>query len=261
MRTSELIWLFSTRLLDLTKLLTRYVPHANRALRSFNMYFNVRKPSLRSKISFNPLSFFFPRPDEKLSSQSHSARSRSPSPTRSLSRSSSASRPIPSIPPATNPRGELIFSRRIDKNFRESYERYRSAFQRRREEKERAEWRNRWLGKLLFWRTTPSPGLVVPAIRTVSSSSSRGKSGGSRSGTPPTAAGAGSNVGIDGIVMKQRERGGSSTRQGSVTPPGKQRAGIPYSPQRERGRRELIHEGDMRTFALERSLSHGGQDR
>jgi Spo7-like protein len=227
------------------------------------MYFNVRKPPLRSKISFNPLSFFFPRPDERLnasSSSSHPARSRSPSPARNPSRSSSASRPIPSIPPATNPRGELIFSGRVDKNFRESYERYRSAFERRREEKERAERRSRWLGKLLFWREMPAPpGLVAPAIRTVSSSSSRGKSGGSRSGTPPTSSGGPPSGGADGIVMRQRERGGSPTRQGSVTPPGKQRAGIPPSQQRERGRRELVH--DMRTFALERSLSHGGQER
>jgi hypothetical protein len=60
--------------------------------------------------------------------------------------------------------------------------------------------------------------------------------------------------------MRQRERGGSPARQGSVTPPTrKQRTGTPPSPQRERGRRELDQGGDMRTLALERSLSHGGQ--
>jgi len=223
------------------------------------MYLNVRKPPLRSKFSFNPLSFFFPRPDEHPTTSSQPARSRSP--TRSPSRSPSTSLPIPSIPPATNPRGELIFSGRVDKNFRESYERYRAAFERKREEKERAERRNLWLSRLFFWRESPaSSGLVSPAIRTVCSSSSRGKGvSGSRSGTPPTTLGAGGSGGgsADGIIMRQRERGGSPKRQGSVTPPRKQRTGVSPSPHREQGRRELGQDGDMRTLALERSLSHG----
>ncbi|TEB26982.1 hypothetical protein FA13DRAFT_987510 [Coprinellus micaceus] len=45
----------------------KYVPHANRALRSFNMVLNVRRPPLRSKFAWagwNPLNFFFPRPHE-----------------------------------------------------------------------------------------------------------------------------------------------------------------------------------------------------
>ncbi|KAF8911383.1 hypothetical protein CPB85DRAFT_1156587, partial [Mucidula mucida] len=54
----------------------KYVPHANRALRSFNMLLNVRKP-------------------------------------------------------------KLIFSSRVDKNFRESYERHRNTFERKREERAR----------------------------------------------------------------------------------------------------------------------------
>ena len=267
MQTSELVQLISSMFMaDDKNFPPRYVPHANRALRSFNMYFNVRKLPLRSKMSFNPLSFFFPRPDDSskaLSSSSQVPRSRSPSPTRSLSRSPSASLPIPSIPPASNPRGELIFSGRVDRNFRESYERYRSAFERKREEKERAERRNRWLGKLLFWRAVPAPSaLVPPVIRTVSSSSSRGRSGGSRSGTPPTGTSTGlssSGNSMNGIItMRQRERGGSPMRQGSVTPPGKQRTRMAVFPQRERGRREPGQEGDMRTLALERSLGHVG---
>jgi hypothetical protein len=102
-------------------------------------------------------------------------------------------------------------------------------------------------------------GLVAPAMRAISSSSSRGKSGGSRSGTPPTtlSAGSGGTGSSDGIVMRQRERGGSPARQGSVTPPRKRGSGIAPSPQRERGRREIGHEDDMRTLALERSLSGG----
>ncbi len=128
-------------------------------LRSLNMYLNVRKPPLRSKLYWNPLSFFFPRPEEASASAQSPASSRSSSPTppspRARARSASTTRPIHTIPPATNPRGELIFSSRVDKNFREAYERYRAAFERRREEKEFAELRQKWYGRLLFWRRPP----------------------------------------------------------------------------------------------------------
>ncbi|THH10730.1 hypothetical protein EW146_g8274 [Bondarzewia mesenterica] len=110
----------------------RYVPHANRALRSFNMYLNMRAAP-RTSI-FKPLSLLFARP---IPSSTTSSPPRTPSPTRLGKRSSSAV-PIPSIPPTTNPRGELIFSSRVDRSFRESYERYRAAFERKREERERA---------------------------------------------------------------------------------------------------------------------------
>lgn len=46
-----------------------------------------------------------------------------------------ASSVIPPIPPTNNPRGELIFSNRVDRHFKEGYERYRAAFERRREER------------------------------------------------------------------------------------------------------------------------------
>jgi hypothetical protein len=36
---------------------------------------------------------------------------------------------IPPIPPSQNPRGELIFSSRVEKNFRERYETYREGFE------------------------------------------------------------------------------------------------------------------------------------
>jgi hypothetical protein len=39
---------------------------------------------------------------------------------------------IPPIPPSQNPRGELIFSSRVEKNFRERYEYYREGFEKRR---------------------------------------------------------------------------------------------------------------------------------
>ena len=52
---------------------------------------------------------------------------------------------IPPIPPTSNPRGELIFSSRVSPHFKEGYERYRAAFERRRGEKIREErWRKSW---------------------------------------------------------------------------------------------------------------------
>src|SRR6266576_2442350 len=176
----------------------RYIPHANRALRSFNMYLNVRKPPLRSKFKFidKPLSLLFPRPEHehprsKSGSQATSPRSPSPPPT-IRSRSPSATRPIPTIQPATNPRGELIFSSRVDRAFREGYERYRTVFEKRREEKERILRRQKLIGWLTrwWWDTAlgPSPSMSGTAtpIRTLSSSStSRGRLPSSRSSTPP----------------------------------------------------------------------------
>ncbi|KAG6892617.1 hypothetical protein C0992_013210, partial [Termitomyces sp. T32_za158] len=98
------------------------------------MYFNVRKPPLRAKfnINYNPLAFFFPRdppapaPLPAPATAQRRTRDASPLPGTSI--------PIPAIPPATNPRGELIFSSRVDRAFREGYERHRAAFERRREE-------------------------------------------------------------------------------------------------------------------------------
>ena len=217
----------------------RYVPHANRALRSFNMFLNVRRPPLRSKFYWNPLPFFFPRPVESQSAP------RSPSPpSHNRQRSTSAARPIPHIPPAANPRGELIFSSRIDRNFRESYERYRSAFERKREEKEYTERHKKWYGHLLFWERPPSPactGVGSGAFTPTRVSSVKGT--GSRSGTPPM-------PGISGSGMKQqRDRSGSPMRRGD-TP-------------RERGLRRdrdsgMMGVADMRTVVLEKTISEGG---
>ncbi|KAF8148453.1 hypothetical protein B0H34DRAFT_737107 [Crassisporium funariophilum] len=227
----------------------KYVPHANRALRSFNIFLNVRKPPLRSKFYWNPLSFFFPRPDEPSTSAVSRASSRSSSPSaRSRPRSASTTRPIAPIPPAANPRGELIFSSRVDKNFREAYDRYRAGYEKRREEKEYIERQKTWYGKIMFWERAPSPvpgsagiGSLTPS-RTVSNASSRGR--GSRSGTPPTTP---SGSGSSGIVMKQRERSGSPLRR--------------VNQHREKGMRrdrESLGEADMRTAVLEKSIVQGG---
>ncbi|KAJ3904579.1 Spo7-like protein-domain-containing protein [Lentinula edodes] len=147
----------------------KYVPHTNKALRSFNIYLNVRKPPLRSKFQFcywNPLLFLFPRPSSLTTTSDVSSRSPSPSPhnstptKRSSSNSTSTMIPISPIPPTLNPRGELILSSRIDRGFRESYERYRAAFERKRELKEREEraarWRHKFWAWVMFWRK-PEP--------------------------------------------------------------------------------------------------------
>ncbi|KAI0759281.1 hypothetical protein BD413DRAFT_598302 [Trametes elegans] len=190
----------------------KYVPHANRALRNFNMYLNMRRPPLRSKLPFNPFAFLFARPSSPpppasptsttSSSASSSRRTRSPSPSRGSARRSS-SVPIPSIPPASNPRGELIFSSRVDRAFREAYDRYRAQFERRREERERAAYAQTWFGWLhlkMPWMRNSAPGAAVGGTGTAGSGSStpvgsggkgwghgsvRGRISGSAGGTPP----------------------------------------------------------------------------
>ncbi|GAA5978163.1 hypothetical protein JCM5350_007418 [Sporobolomyces pararoseus] len=67
--------------------------------------------------------------------------------------------PIPPIPPAQNPRGELIFSNRVNPSFREGYERYRGEWERRRKENKEIEYQQRkrinnsWW-KIWNWGTT-----------------------------------------------------------------------------------------------------------
>jgi Spo7-like protein len=176
------------------------------------MFLNVRRPPLRSKFYYwNPLSFFFARPPPiEPSHQHHHPPSPSLTNTNIRLRSTSATLPIPPIPPAANPRGELIFSSRVDKNFRESYERYRSAFERKREVKEYNERHKKWYGKLLFWweraPPTPAPTTINSGAFTPTRVSSV-KGPRSRSGTPPTTSGGGGS-----IVMKQRDRSRSPMR-------------------------------------------------
>ncbi|TFK67620.1 hypothetical protein BDN72DRAFT_770470 [Pluteus cervinus] len=269
----------------------KYVPHANRALRSFNILLNVRKPPLRSKFPLNPLSFFFPRPDETPRSP------RSPSPTSPYSRRSSSpgrrqvsppsspqfgttTVPIQPIPPSSNPRGELIFSSRIDKGFRESYERFRTAYERKRE---KDGWKKHWWGRVWYTyigrQPSEGPTAAPPISRTASGTSSRGGGRTSRSGTPPIGylpgfgerGAAGSRSSSPGSA---RDRSGSPMRrqaaanQGGAMKPkgdagaiglgkpggGRQGTGTGNGP-RDKPRREAsAGEVDMRTIALERSL-------
>lgn len=100
-----------------------YVPHANRALRSMNMHLNMRTISSPWKrlVPF-PFSLVFP--------------ASSPTPQRTrTSTTTGAPIPLPSIPPTKNPRGELIFSSRVDRPFKDGYERYRALFEKRRAER------------------------------------------------------------------------------------------------------------------------------
>lgn len=125
----------------------KYVPHANKALRSFNMYLNVRTQPLPSRLSrmaarigLGPL---FGSHTPKETSQPSSplpitprARTRSLSPPFGPRRAKSPTTDgsygvIPTIPPSSNPRGELIFSSRVHAAFREGYERYRENYERR----------------------------------------------------------------------------------------------------------------------------------
>ena len=128
----------------------RYVPHANKALRSFNMYLNVRTQPLPSRLSRMAsslgLTFFNSPPPPPTAPPSPTTAIPQRMRTRSLSPStvggtpfpssnyhgSSATEIIPPIPPSTNPRGELIFSSRVHATFREPYERYRENYERKR---------------------------------------------------------------------------------------------------------------------------------
>ncbi|KAL1760745.1 hypothetical protein FB107DRAFT_255907 [Schizophyllum commune] len=216
----------------------KYVPHANRALRSFNIFLNVRRPPLRTKFLSNPLSFLFERPDDDAATR---PRSRSPSSARS--KSPTGTLPIPTIPPAQNPRGELIFSSKVDRGFREGYERYRAAFEKRRQEKERMERARRWWGRLWFWRKpppapVPASGQPAPRSRTPSgmsaaSSTTSRRGGGSRSGTPP--------------ATPPRGDPRRTPRQRGTSPP------TGSTPERQRARYSRDLDADMRTVALERS--------
>ena len=165
----------------LTFILCSYVPHANRALRNFNMYLNMRQAPRR--FLYNPLSYLFPRPFPPPDRSAPQSRARSPSPTQ-LGRRSSSAVPMPSIPPTTNPRGELIFSSRVDRSFRDAYERYRAAFERTREKRERQAAASTWTGWLLQkmpWSRTPTPiadsSTSTPSRSRVGSVAIRGRVG------------------------------------------------------------------------------------
>jgi len=133
----------------------RYVPHANRALRSFNMYLNARHKPFSSRL-YNPLSVFVSRGSEAQLSPAPAGEGRADTNSNRKKMLRRSSVPINPIPPSNNPRGELIFSARVDPAFREGYEKYRAGFERRRDELRRRlleqKWRNLNLWPWNWWK-------------------------------------------------------------------------------------------------------------
>ncbi|OCF34473.1 hypothetical protein I316_03988 [Kwoniella heveanensis BCC8398] len=158
-----------------------YINHSNKALRPLNMHLNMRRPktAFLSYIPFVPLlSSSFSTKTSQSSSPSSLATISAPvsgkpflggkgaassSSIGSNRKVSGTPNVMATIPPSSNPRGELIFSSRVDKAFREGYERYRAAFERRREEKAREESRRNAKNWYFPFRSrqrsdSPSPG-------------------------------------------------------------------------------------------------------
>lgn len=114
------------------------------------MYLNMRLPR------FSLLAYFpWYKPSPIISSTPTSAPSKTPVSKPGIRRQST-NNVMATMPTSSNPRGELIFSSRVDKTFREGYERYRAAFERRREEKQREE-RGRGWKRALVWKRMDSP--------------------------------------------------------------------------------------------------------
>ncbi|BEI93719.1 uncharacterized protein CcaverHIS019_0601780 [Cutaneotrichosporon cavernicola] len=125
-----------------------YITHSNKALRPLNMYLNVRRPPTTwySLVSLLPL-------PAALKPTPAALRAAPKSPGPKGRRVSHGQQVMAQIPPSSNPRGELIFSSRVGSHFEEGYKRYRSAFERRREERAREE--ARAAGP--FWRLWRKP--------------------------------------------------------------------------------------------------------
>lgn len=120
------------------------------------MYLNLRKAPSRSIssyfISSGPTPATNTQPDARTAAAFHSSDALSIGEARqAISRQASTTArrtQIAAIPPTSNPRGELIFSPKVSLQFREGYERYRSAFERRRKEKLEE---RRWKGWRRWW--------------------------------------------------------------------------------------------------------------
>ncbi|WWC72422.1 uncharacterized protein I206_106384 [Kwoniella pini CBS 10737] len=212
-----------------------YINHSNKALRPLNMHLNMRrsKPSLLSYIPYirhfrsasppvsstpplqsNPQTTTKPFLGGKGGVVNHGA-------GRKVSSSTNV---MATIPPSTNPRGELIFSSRVDRTFREGYERYRSAFERRREEKQKEESKiNLNSTQWLSWTTSShKKGSGKSGRRNGSPSPSPIPSNGgytpnptppiSRKQTPPPGVGLGVETGMMGGRRRSPSPGASGLR-------------------------------------------------
>ncbi|ORX41234.1 Spo7-like protein-domain-containing protein [Kockovaella imperatae] len=173
-----------------------YINHSNRGLRQLNMHLNMRRQR-------PPLPAFLPeflRPAPVIKPPSHLPSKPFNGSTIASRRPSHNATVMAQIPPSSNPRGELIFSSRVDKGFREGYERYRAAFERRREEKAREEARrNRklWFRRKALNETpinrimTPTPpasrrNTPPPGVNGATSAASSGTVPGVRRGRSPS---------------------------------------------------------------------------
>lgn len=131
-----------------------YINHSNKALRPLNMYLNVRRPPTTwySLLNLLPLPASLKPAPAPLRAAAAPSPAKNPRPG-SARRVSHGQQVMAQIPPSSNPRGELIFSSRVDSHFEDGYKRYRAAFERRREERAREEariagpWWSRWLRK------------------------------------------------------------------------------------------------------------------
>ena len=104
----------------------RYVPQANRSIRPYNMYLNAATPSI---LPF-PVPSFHRKPG-KLVTITTSTIPSSP-PRNPQAQQSSPRQPLTNIPPPSNPKGELMFSSRIDPNFIDGYTKFRNEWHKRR---------------------------------------------------------------------------------------------------------------------------------
>ncbi|CAK9779467.1 hypothetical protein CC85DRAFT_330751 [Cutaneotrichosporon oleaginosum] len=165
-----------------------YITHSNKALRPLNMYLNVRRPPTTwySLLSHLPLPASLkpsPAPLRAAPTKAAGPKGR---------RVSHGQQVMAQIPPSSNPRGELIFSSRVDPHFEEGYKRYRAAFERRREERAREEarlagaWWARWYRRRPKVSTPPTSrrGTPDPTARSPPASPRRVPDRTSRSPSP-----------------------------------------------------------------------------
>lgn len=136
----------------------KFVPQANRSLRNFNMYLNTKTTAdsrwwsiTRLLRSTEPVRRHASSTTDLTENSRAGCNTGTSTPRRALS----------SIPPSQNSRGELIFSNKVSPEFREGYERYRAAFERRRAERmaaKRAQSWKRWFDWVLGRPSLPPPG-------------------------------------------------------------------------------------------------------
>lgn len=123
------------------RLLTRFVPQANRSLQTFNLHLNMRKISRKPAwLSWLPIwrdatATQSTGPYKNPTWYQREPRNAFP---RNERRTFQISNPQ-NLPPARNERGEIVLSSRVNTEFREGYERYRNAFERKRREKMEAQ--------------------------------------------------------------------------------------------------------------------------